>query len=356
MCRRYNRPVATIRQDMDDLAAQTLSRILLGDERGIRLREDTITEANLLDLDLRQRDLVVHRFNQNEERAVGADWEWFIGSDIAGWFGLRIQAKRADGGQYRQLGHPGLGTDDYQYDTLIQSCATAASPNREFKFFPHYVFFNGLETWPPSAVWSGCPNEAPIGACSHAELNDFGCSTAPAQLVKRIHGGQGIEGRRIESHLSVHVPWSWLFGFLDDSSVSVSDPSGSSDASNLTTHAVLAWHQAQERTLAAIATLDALAAGSADGDRPSEEDEDAAGQFGTDDLVRGFWQHVIAEADVDVDTSDLSAEAPPYAAYIRARAQRRDEGDFELGAEQPVLFDPGLPKRILIVDLGPFDG
>lgn len=36
--------VASIRQDMDMQAAQTMSRSLLGDERGIRLREDTITE------------------------------------------------------------------------------------------------------------------------------------------------------------------------------------------------------------------------------------------------------------------------------------------------------------------------
>ena len=168
---------------MDDLAHATWLRILTGDDRGIRQREDTITETILLDLDVRQPDLIVHRFNQNEENAVGADWEWFIGSDRAGWFCLRIQAKRVDQGQYKQLGHPGHGTDDYQYDTLIRSCSESTAATG-VKSFPYYVFFNGFAKWPSDATWSGCPRGFPLGECKHASLYDFGCSAAPADLVR----------------------------------------------------------------------------------------------------------------------------------------------------------------------------
>lgn len=52
-----------------------------GDARGIRLREDTITETNLLDLDSWHPDAIVYRFNQNAEQASSADEEWHIGTD-----------------------------------------------------------------------------------------------------------------------------------------------------------------------------------------------------------------------------------------------------------------------------------
>src|SRR5262249_25606022 len=102
----------TLRAEMNSLAEQTWSLIYQGDMRGIRLSEDTITERNLLQLDIHHPWLSVHRFNQAEERTVGADWEWFIGYGNS-WFCLRIQAKRMDGGEYRQLQHEGHGTDDY---------------------------------------------------------------------------------------------------------------------------------------------------------------------------------------------------------------------------------------------------
>lgn len=293
----------------------------------------------------------MHRFNQNEERQVGADWEWLIGSDVSGWFGLRIQAKRADDRQYRQLGHPGLGTDDYQYDTLIQSCADASAAGMKFKFFPHYLFFNGLEAWPVNADWSGCPNGAPLDRCSHAKSSDFGCSTTPAQLVKRVHNGQGIKGRRIEPHLSVQVPWSWLFGVPKAQYGLIRRPSLSWTSSP---HSVLGWHQAQERVLGAITTLDAQPAEVADGEEQSDDDMYAT-QAGPDDLLHEFWRQVSADG-TEADATDLSAELPPYAAFVRTRAQRGDMNELDFDARWPALYDPAIPKRLLIVNLGSFDG
>src|SRR5687768_17233755 len=116
--------VRSLRWDMDGLAVETWDRIAKGDTRGIRLKEDTDTEMNLLDLDMWHSNLQVHRFNQNAEKAVGGDWEWYVGSGNL-WFALRIQAKRMDDDEYRQLQHEGALGDNYQYDTLIRASEAA---------------------------------------------------------------------------------------------------------------------------------------------------------------------------------------------------------------------------------------
>lgn len=336
--------MTSLRNMMDDLAKTTMERMVAGDARGIRLREDTITESNLLDLHLRFPGLGVYRYNQNEERTVGADWEWFIGSDWAGWFALRIQAKRADSGQYRQLGHEGHGDDDYQYDTLINSCAKAITGEPKVKYFAHYVFFNGIESWPDGAVWSGCPNGWPIGECSHAKLSDFGCSTAPAELVKEIHGGREIEGRRLSAHMSAHVPWSWLFGRPRASRLGKSARPG---PTNPSTHAVLAWHQAQERALGPLRLLNGLAGAiGADDVRPADMD-----------LIRSFWERVGSPGASDADDSVLSPELPSYAEFARRQTRERlpEPGGFDVDAMSQVPSESWLPRRVVVSDLGQFD-
>lgn len=193
--------------DMDALAVETWHRIERGDRRGIRLREDTITENLLLDLDAWHPRLTVHRFNQRTEKASGADWEWLIGRGQQ-WFALRIQAKRMDGMEYRQLQHEGDEGDDYQYDTLMKSSKRAKRPT-----FPYYVFFNGWDSWPEDVDWYGCPSGAPMDHCTHVKAQQFGCSTLPAPLVRDIHqlNGAGAAGRQVSVHLPYSAPWSWLF-------------------------------------------------------------------------------------------------------------------------------------------------
>lgn len=326
--------MATLRQDMDELAGLTLERVRAGDARGIRLREDTITEMNLLDLDIRHPNLAVRRFNQHEERSNGADWEWFIGSESAGWFGLRIQAKRADDGQYRQLGHEGADPDDYQYDTLIRSCGastTSPSGGQPLKFFPYYVFFNNFDRWPSGAQWTGCRNGEPFGKCKHVELEHFGCSAAPAVLVRKVHAGLGIEGRRVAAHLSVQIPWSWLFGRPKRGKKLNGEPAPDGPS----TLSVLAWHQAQE---AAIERLRA-----------------ADGPEGAASLGEQFWETVGTPQADEANREDLNAELPGYASLLRAtmRRQGRQQIDelelFERLEARGLLLD--APRRITITDL-----
>jgi len=196
----------SLRWDMDGLAIETWGRIARGDARGIRLREDTITETNLLDLDMWHPNLRVHRFNQTAENVVGGDWDWFLGSGNS-WFRLRIQAKRMDDLEYRQLQHEGALGDSYQYDTLIRVSEAERIPT-----FPYYVFFNGWRGWPAGVQWHGCPGGRTLANCIHASMREFGCSAIPARLVRAIHAGRGVAGRQVTEYLPWSVPWSWLFG------------------------------------------------------------------------------------------------------------------------------------------------
>lgn len=109
---------------MDRLSRRTWQRIEVGDSTGLKFREDSITDQNLLDLKLAHPRLTVHKFTQSTEKAFGADWEWWLGGDDQnlGWICLRIQAKRVHDTAYKQLDHEGRKEGEYQYETLIDRC------------------------------------------------------------------------------------------------------------------------------------------------------------------------------------------------------------------------------------------
>lgn len=191
---------------MDDLAIRTWDLIVEGDARGLRVREDTITDLNLLALDTAGLGLFVHRFTQQAEYTSGADWEWWIGA-AGHWLCLRMQAKRVDVDTYRQLDHPGHGSDDYQYDVLINGC-------REPWLHPLYVFYNGwADGWPADAAWNACPaGTRDASQCLHGPVARYGCAIARAKEVATLHRRGGAVRRRAASHLSHSLPWSDLFG------------------------------------------------------------------------------------------------------------------------------------------------
>ncbi|TQN47720.1 hypothetical protein FHX52_0835 [Humibacillus xanthopallidus] len=224
---------------MDTTARAAWSAIADADDLGLRLREDTVTEGVLLRLARRVPDLILHRFNQMSEKSSGGDWEWFVGSQRAGWIAFRIQAKRMDGFQYLQLDHEGLLPGEKQYDTLIRDSAAGTVPT-----FPFHVFFNGWSGgWPSSIAWNACPNGRVFTLCKHHEETDMGCSLAPSAAVRILHRSGGAKRLRVETYLPHSVPWSWLFG----------PPLGSGGTrrtgpSSLVT--LLAWHERMAQMLA----------------------------------------------------------------------------------------------------------
>lgn len=354
-------------------------RIHQGDTRSIRLREDTITETNLLDLDQWHPDLVVHRFNQNAERSSGADWEWYIGTGDK-WFALRIQAKRMDGLEYRQLQHPGEGDDSYQYDTLIRSSA-----QKRHDCFPYYVFFNGWADWPDGVDWHGCPERRPLSRCRHINRLDLGCAAMPAHLVKAIHNGRGAAGRKVSQYLPASMPWSWLFPpqFVRSASDRATTPTtrraaqsratvsapgfltfqtsrygrgkfgprswGTLEAAptNPTVLETYRWHRAIAQQMAPFSTLDAL-------ERNPNVDF-SAGRY-----VREMWRNIRRDMLTLPDTLDGLAPLPEHARvlydfkYVDAlpRAQRADaqyERAMALAGVEAGLG--GRPRNVALFEL-----
>lgn len=123
--------------------------------------ETSFTEWLLVSLES-QHVIQQYQFNQAQEPRLGADWEWWIGSDRIGWRCARLQAKRAYSSKvpgrptYSELGHI-IGRakpDSRQIDRLIAysmngTDAETLRPDPYLKgvITPYYVFYNG---WPAS--------------------------------------------------------------------------------------------------------------------------------------------------------------------------------------------------------------
>jgi hypothetical protein len=200
---------------MDRLAIETWRKIDTGDRQGITFREDSLTDHNLWVLVRDHPGLNVHRFNQSEEKRTGADWEWWIGADSTGWICLRIQAKRNYGISYPRLDHPGNDDDDYQYDTLINSCWQDGQ-------YPLHVLYNGWHRhafgtdngWPRSARWLPCTGDLRPPKCRHAHPMHFGCAVVSSFAVRAVHSPGGKDRRLVAPHISNAKPWSHLFGLV----------------------------------------------------------------------------------------------------------------------------------------------
>ena len=200
--------------DLDRVAAETWLKLKEGDERGIRFREDSLTDHALLDLSLRHPGLRVKRFNQSQEVHTGADWEWWIGRP-GRWIALRIQAKRIDGDRYNQLGY-GRGGRRPQLEQLVH--ATRRSSRRR-SLYPVVVFFNGWEAshwsgsaWPPSTAYSACAGGCAVAPCSCFPLEGYGCAFAMADQVLTRRGAVSRSRRNYAPEfLDESLPWSFLF-------------------------------------------------------------------------------------------------------------------------------------------------
>lgn len=228
-----------LRALMDLLSQRTWSSYEDGHEVGLEPGEEAVTDANLLDLHRSFPQLAVRRLTKQAEKAVGADWEWWIGSNHQGWLCLRIQAKRIRGTSYKELNHR-TGDREYQYETLINSC-------RNSHFLPYHVFYNGwgadrfkhsrvkvpdIEAlkrnphWPhtDAPMWLNNPWYTGV---QHVANNDerhmgwWGCAALSTHHVARIHCG--LPKRRImyaPRYLALSMPWSRLFAPVDGRSAS----------------------------------------------------------------------------------------------------------------------------------------
>ncbi|MFH9735529.1 DUF6615 family protein [Streptomyces sp. NPDC017260] len=201
---------------MDQVALDTWRRLEDSRLPGRRFDETSVTDNNLDALRTQVPGLLIWQSSQSHERETGADWEWWIGDDDAGWLCVRMQAKRAyESGTYDQLRHGGDAGDRFQYDTLIRGCDPAQGR------YPFHVFYNGWPKgqfhpgthWAVPAYWNACPNMLGHDECGHAEPRHYGCAIASSHYVKQLCESKGRSKYSVVDHLSQAVPWSYAFGF-----------------------------------------------------------------------------------------------------------------------------------------------
>lgn len=158
--------------------------------------ETSITDWVLMLLEGHQV-IEYYQFNQHEEPMLGADWEWWIGSDSFGWRCARIQAKRvypaAAGPTYEQLDHEIGEHGDRQLDVLIRSCEQGLDPTGTRKaelqgiIRPYYAFYNG---WPRSAF----PHNEDLAGIA---ANEAHIAAHSARRTDRPQWGDWAQTRRL---------------------------------------------------------------------------------------------------------------------------------------------------------------
>lgn len=184
----------------DEQSIITWKRQEFGNKNGISLSEDSITDFNLLELQIEHPyEIRTQTYSNTEEGKNGADWEWWLGSNH-NWLGLRIQAKKLDGRSltYGELDH--TNSKGRQIDILIEEALNEYPPR-----IPLYVFYNYWNTTKVKPKWE-CDHEPQcFEILGHEEF--FGCAFSYANHVKKI---LDTKGKKLDDIIKVSYPWSCL--------------------------------------------------------------------------------------------------------------------------------------------------
>lgn len=187
---------------MDALAEETWHSIVDSRSLDVDFGELAASQHNLLAIarlaDTASLNLKLVRVSQNDEKRIGADWEFWLRLQTGQALGYSIQAKKAyidssGAYEYRALGHPGELRGEFQYDTLIRHAAKHQS-------IPMHVFYNG---WTP-------PNGIPFAIPPNFE--QYGCSAVSTHVVRNVRSATRRKGmNRVSNYASASMPWSDLF-------------------------------------------------------------------------------------------------------------------------------------------------
>jgi hypothetical protein len=169
----------------------TWDLITVGESSRIRPAEETLTEVNLLELQVRYPSQIrCWMFSKHAEgRTTGADWEWWIGAR-GGWVGVRVQAKRLalPSRSYEKLDHSSGSVR--QVDRLIGDASG---------MYPIYCFYNAFDRLGHDVPWN----------CGTISVDDkqLGCAVAGAPAIKSFIDS-GVKD--LMSVLTVSRPWACI--------------------------------------------------------------------------------------------------------------------------------------------------
>lgn len=183
--------------DFQDIAVKTWNLLGNAYNNDFAIGEETITDINLLELKMRQPNLVyTKKFSRNAEGVNGADWVWIIVGRNGNTFMLYVQAKKLflPSLRYKSLLHAAPNPTE-QLDKLIL--------NKFFypiglPIYPIYVFYNYL------------PNHNPLIPCNcgrNLSVELAGCSYADAFSIRNE---MLANHNRFSDYVQYQYAWSCL--------------------------------------------------------------------------------------------------------------------------------------------------
>lgn len=138
---------------------------------GFQLKEESLTDFNVLNLKLRHPEVETTTFSKWDEGLNGADWEWWFTDGAGRWIGFRVQAKVLDicTGNFEHLYYQKDKSSLSQCDKLI----AAAASDTAYPCYPLYAFYVHDED---------LPDQPHLRAGLSREL--YGCSLVSAYEVR----------------------------------------------------------------------------------------------------------------------------------------------------------------------------
>lgn len=169
-------------------------RLTRADTLGVSQSEETITESLLLEMASDARwAFVVKSFNKRAEGRTGADWDWWIGSNLLGWLRLAVQAKR-------------LGSMSRTYDMLYHRVGKG-SPNGVPR-----IQMNLLRTYaiqsnslPVYCLYNGGALQRPWPDHLTVREDQAGCTLAGLEVIEPHHGK-----KKLATFADLHAPYGAL--------------------------------------------------------------------------------------------------------------------------------------------------
>lgn len=178
------------------LALDTWDQIGKGRSVEFQLKEETLTDFNMLELKVRHpREVSIQVFNKAEEGEHGADWEWWFTDSTRKWLGFRVQAKIIDiaKDRFHHLHYKKDKDSLHQCDLLLLKASMG-----NYKTIPLYCLFVQTDNLAKLA--------STYTAGTTAEV--LGCSILSAAEVKNLRPAKKLEDTKkmVPWHLMVCKP------------------------------------------------------------------------------------------------------------------------------------------------------
>jgi hypothetical protein len=185
----------TLQSILEKLSFDSYWRLRDSHSLGIRFGEETMTDLILLELKrFLSPNIKIIQTPKPAEAKKGTDWEWWIGSDRAGWTRYAVQAKKMHSSTLRYSGISQRTGPKLQIDVLDSYAKTNGA-------VAIYLFYNS-----PTAKFS----EDGWNCCREFNAFQLSCTISPSQIVRPCIHKRGTKNFNWIHNKIESLPWRCL--------------------------------------------------------------------------------------------------------------------------------------------------